>query len=215
MSSWPPHLNRSTEIERVAEPSAGDSPLTEIGIPRSFAADEQRGLIAVGSRDADSVPRRYYIRVYERDTRRRLLLVHSTFPVNSLAFHPTRPLLAAGTGSYDGGMSFYGELLLIHLDSGILVSALSESREVRTVVWRSWRHGRVLDLGLAPYSDIELGREAYTVGFDAVVERADWLSVPLGGIERGELDGPMRENARTETEETALKAVQRWSAAAL
>jgi hypothetical protein len=206
MSSWPLQLSRD-----------------EIGIPRSIAVDEQRGLVAVGSRDdglswtdaGEPVrgPRQHWIRVYERDTLRSLRLVNSALPVNSLAFHPTQPLLAAGTGSYDGGMIFYGELLLIHLDSGSVVSALGESREVRTVVWRSWRHGRVLDLGLAPYTDDELRMEAHTVGFDAVVERADWLSVAPGSIEERELDGPMRENARTETEETAMEAVQRWFAA--
>ena len=119
-----------------------------------------------------------------------------------------------GTGSYDGGMFFYGELLLIHLETGTVVSALSSAREVRTVVWRSWRHGRVLDLGLAEVSDDELGREAQTVGIDAVVEREDWRAVEPGSIERSELDGPLRENARTKTEETATKTVQRWCAEA-
>ena len=225
MSSWPRFLHRSTEIERGSELSPGDPPLAGVGVPRSVAADEQRGLIAIGSRDrelsqtgaGDEDPyrwRRHRVRVFERATLRCLLVVHSTWPVNSLAFHPTQPLLAVGTGSYDGGMFFYGELLLIHLDSGGVVSALSEAREVRTVVWRSWRHGRVLDLGLAPFSDWELESAAQTVGIDAVVEREDWLAVASGGIERSELDGPLRENARTETEETATKTVQRWRAEA-
>ena len=248
MSSQPPHARRSVRIERVRGPGAdpdsgpgtaaladaadsvrirrvlGDHPLAEVGIPRSVAADQQRGMIAVGghagslSRPGAAVtapawtPHR--VGVYERDSLRCRLLVHSPFPVNSLDFHPTQPLLAVGTGAYDGGFSFYGELLLVHLDSGEVVSALGESREVRNVAWRSWRHGRVLDLALAPYSDNELGRDAFVAGFDAAVERGDWLAVGPQSIGRRELDGPHRPNARTETDEAVLKTVTRWCAAA-
>jgi hypothetical protein len=201
----------------------GDHPLAEAGIPRSVAADPQRGLIAVGGHagwlvwsatvSTASAWTPYRVGIYERESLRCRLLVHSTFPVNSLDFHPTQPLLAVGTGAYDGGFNFNGELLLIHLDSGEVVSALGESREVRSVVWRSWRQGRVLDLSLAPYSDHELGRDAFLAGFDAVVEREDWLAVGPESIGGRELDGPHRVNARTETDETVLKTVTRWCAA--
>jgi hypothetical protein len=221
MSFWPPHYSRSDTIDSSFQPPPGDSPLARLGVPRSVAADEQRGLVAIGSADDRPAQRpaelgrfrdRQCIRVCDRATMRCILLRESTFPVNSLAFHPTQPLLAVGTGNYDGGMFFYGELLLIHLETGAVVSALSSAREVRTVVWRSWRHGRVLDLALAETADEELGREAQTVGTDAVVERADWLAVEPGGIKESELYGPLRENARTETVEAATKTVQRWCA---
>ena len=42
---------------------------------------------------------------------------HSRFPVHAMAFHPVLPLLAVGTGRYDGGYFFEGELLLVHLET--------------------------------------------------------------------------------------------------
>ncbi|MFE4176854.1 hypothetical protein ACFRR7_33240 [Streptomyces sp. NPDC056909] len=41
-----------------------------------------------------------------------------------MAFHPGPPLLAVGTGSYDGGYSFEGELLLLDLEAGTAASLI-------------------------------------------------------------------------------------------
>ncbi|WP_329138640.1 hypothetical protein OG552_31245 [Streptomyces sp. NBC_01476] len=98
--------------------------------------------------------------------------------------------------------------------SGDVGSALAEEREVRSVGWRGWRDGRVLDLALGPCTDEELRSEAYTVGYDAMVEREDWLSVGPGGITRGELDGPMRFNARRTADRAARRGVRRLCAQA-
>ncbi|WP_181387486.1 hypothetical protein [Streptomyces sp. Act143] len=49
--------------------------------------------------------------------------------------------MAIGTGSYDGGHFFEGELLLVHLESGQVTSALHGAPEVLEVAWevRGWR----------------------------------------------------------------------------
>jgi len=52
------------------------------------------------------------------------------FPVNDVAFHPSRPILAIATGSYDGGYMFEGDLWLWNWESGETANLLKESREV-------------------------------------------------------------------------------------
>ena len=52
------------------------------------------------------------------------------YPINDVAFHPSRPLVAIGTGSYDGGWCFEGDLLLWDWESGETFNLLGESREV-------------------------------------------------------------------------------------
>ncbi|WP_146247223.1 hypothetical protein [Micromonospora arborensis] len=106
-------------------------------------------------------------------------------------------------------MSFRGELLLLDLDSGAVVSALADEREVREVAWRTWREGRVLDLALAPSDDWELDRDAFTLGYDAVVERTDWSVVGESTISGREMDGPLRENAWRGSERAARRGVAR------
>ncbi|MFF7329895.1 PQQ-binding-like beta-propeller repeat protein [Streptomyces sp. NPDC008150] len=118
-------------------------------------------------------------------------------------------MLAIGGGYYDGGFSFHGELLLANLETGGTVSALDTSVEVRTVSWRPDRDGRVLDIGVSPTSDNELGRDAFVAGFDGMVERADWTAVGPGSIGRKELDGPHRPNVGRTTERSARRALRR------
>ncbi|MFD9733723.1 hypothetical protein [Umezawaea sp. NPDC059074] len=193
----------------------GDGPFAEIGDP--LALVEHGDLVAVGGhvswlqRIGMSAAGRgwkpHAIGVYDRADLRCRFLVRSRYPVRSMAFHPRSPLLAIGTGSYDGGMSFHGELLLLNLDTGEVVSALESGPEVRVVVWRAWRDGQVLDLAVSPYSDEELGRDSYTVGFDAMVVREDWTAVRDGEIGRRELDGPMRESGASASAEEARARV--------
>lgn len=210
-------LGQPLSVERVL----GNGPFAEIGAPSSVALSGQLGLIAVGGAigwpragSATGGWRAHRIGIYRRNDLTCRHLVESVWPVNALAFHPSLPLLAVGTGSYDGGFSFKGELLLIHLDSGTTVSALDRPREVRDLVWRHWREGRVLDIALAPSNDWELGPDALTVGFDAMIERDDWSTVAPKGIDTAELDGPLRENQPPRTKEDARKALRRVAAAA-
>ncbi|MFC0437807.1 PQQ-binding-like beta-propeller repeat protein [Kutzneria buriramensis] len=182
----------------------GDQPFAEISEPRAVAVGEEHGLIAIGGHrgwlhwagagtaSQDWLP--HAVCLYDQATHRFRSLLTTRWPVRSLDFHPRQPLLAIGTGSYDGGWSFHGELLLLHLDTGEVVSALADSREVRAVKWRTWRHGRVLDLALAPHSEAEYGNDAMKIGFDAMVVREDWLAVRDGEIAEPELDGPLRDS---------------------
>ncbi|MEV4498076.1 hypothetical protein AB0J84_20595 [Micromonospora arborensis] len=80
---------------------------------------------------------------------------------------------------------------------------------MREVAWRTWREGRVLDLALAPSDDWELDRDAFTLGYDAVVERTDWSVVGESTISGRELDGPLRENAWRGSERAARRGVAR------
>jgi hypothetical protein len=201
----------------------GDQPFAEVGEPRAVAVDQERGLIAIGGHagrlhwaGASTASEGWVpdvLGIYGSDLGCRTLL-RTRYPIRSVDFHPRQPLLAIGTGSYDGGWSFHGELLLLHLHTGRIVSALAGSREVRAVKWRTWRHGRVLDLALAPVSEAEYGAAAQTIGFDAMVTRDDWLAVGDGEIREHELDGPLRDSdivtpAQARTAVEALSA--EWS----
>ncbi|WP_327129668.1 hypothetical protein [Streptomyces sp. NBC_01727] len=41
-----------------------------------------------------------------------------------MAFHPRLPLLSVGSGDYDGGYFFEGELLLLDLETGSATSLI-------------------------------------------------------------------------------------------
>ncbi|HVK74445.1 MAG TPA: PQQ-binding-like beta-propeller repeat protein [Kofleriaceae bacterium] len=71
------------------------------------------------------------ISLYTGDLERRLATFdHARFPINDVAFHPTASWLAIGTGSYDGGYQFEGELFLWNWETGEHQRLLAESREV-------------------------------------------------------------------------------------
>lgn len=203
----------------------GDGPFAEIGEPALAVADERSRTVAVGgdlghvqwsgSGTADSRWTGHRIGVYAQDGLRCRHLVRSRYPVRSLAFHPVLPLLAVGTGSYDGGYSFEGELLLIHLDSGDVVSALQYPREVLGVEWRSQTALRLL---LAPCDDWE-NPQAHEQGHAVVVARSDWGAAGRGAIGAEELAAPAepvvhpdhRAQARRILAELAASAGRQWS----
>ncbi|QIS12688.1 hypothetical protein [Nocardia arthritidis] len=93
-------------------------------------------------------------------------------------FHPELPLLAVGTGDYDGGYYFEGELLLFDLETGKTVSILEGSREVRRV---RWRDARLLEATLAPQDDFD-DEDAHSYGFLAFFARDDWTTATDGMI---------------------------------
>lgn len=182
----------------------GDRPFAEIGEPALALVHESSRLVAVGG-DVGSVQwsggaiatsgwTGHRIGVYERDGLRCRHLTRSRYPVRSLAFHPVLPLLAAGTGRYDGGYLFEGELLLIDTQTGAVVSALSDGREVLGVEWLG---ATALRLVLAPTDDWE-NRLAHEQGHVAVVERVDWSAVGQEAIGFEELAAPAEPAARTD-----------------
>ncbi|MFE5718184.1 outer membrane protein assembly factor BamB family protein [Streptomyces erythrochromogenes] len=180
----------------------GGGPFAEVGEPSVAVADDRSGLVAVGgdlgslqwsgSGTAAAGWSGHRIGVYEPDGLRCRHLLRSSMPVRSLAFHPVLPLLAVGSGSYDGGHCFEGELLLVHLDTGEVVSALQHQREVLDLAWLSWTELRVV---LAPPDDW-VDPEAWQQGHTAVVTRADWGAVGTRGVRAEEVDAPVAPYAR-------------------
>ncbi|OIJ63607.1 PQQ-binding-like beta-propeller repeat protein [Streptomyces mangrovisoli] len=203
----------------------GDGPFAETGLPSLAVIDEGARRIAVagdigrlqwsGSGTADARWTGDRIGVYDRDTLRCEHLVRSRYPVHAAAFHPTLPLLAVGTGSYDGGYSFEGELLLVHLDSGTVVSALRHAREVLSVAWCG--PGR-LRLVLSPCDDWE-NDDAHQQGHTVVLTRADWTAVGPRTVGPDELAAPVgpaarpdhRAEARRLIAEAAAEVGRQWS----
>jgi hypothetical protein len=102
-----------------------------IGDPLLVVHDERRGLLAVAGTDADG--RTTPVAVHQSRSFVRRALIHSRFPVHAMAFHPRRALLAVGTGRYDGGYFFEGELLLLHLKT--VRSSLSSSTGSAVRFW--------------------------------------------------------------------------------
>jgi hypothetical protein len=73
------------------------------------------------------------VSVYETASLHRVAFLDRVrHPINDVAFHPRRPILAIATGSYDGGYTYGGELILWDFVSDISASLLDGSREVVT-----------------------------------------------------------------------------------
>ncbi|WP_432033918.1 hypothetical protein [Streptomyces antibioticus] len=74
--------------------------------------------------------------MYEAGTLRPRHVVASRYPVCAVEpQHPELPLVAVGTGRYDGSWHFQGELLLLHLETGQVTNLLCKSRQVRHLRW--------------------------------------------------------------------------------
>ena len=167
----------------------GQVPFVEVGDPT--AVDLDQDVIVVGGghgypqwngfspwnrsgRDADFFGW-FVLGIYAPDLSCTRLL-SSVWPVNSIAIHPSGELVAIGTGEYDGGYAFEGELLIVDLATGVATSVLSASRSVRRV---EWLQDGALQLTLAPETDEEIPEsewpkyECHVV----VLRREDWREV--------------------------------------
>lgn len=93
----------------------------------------------------------YRARLYSADLQTRIAVLPALqFPVNDIAVHPTRTVIALATGSYDGGYSFQGQLLLWDWQRNEVVDVLAGDREV----WRvRFTAEGALELGLRPTSE--------------------------------------------------------------
>lgn len=178
----------------------GDRPYAEIGEP--ILAVTAEGRLAVAGEfvhESNRAP----VAVYHTSDLSCEAVVRSRYPVHALAFHPTLPLLAIGTGRYDGGYFFEGDLLLLDVETNGVVSAF-EHEFGRQVLGLEWLDDRSLRLSMAPPDDWE-DRPAWTEGHVAVVRRDDWSRLAPGSIAEEELTGPRmpmprpdgREHART------------------
>lgn len=109
-------------------------------------------------------------------------------PLRAAAFHPVLPLLVLGTGSYDGGYSFEGALVLLDLASGRRRDLFADGclREVRSL---QWLDAHTLRLLLAPHDDWE-DRAAWSEGHLVDLTRSDWRAVPERSLRHEDLCGP-------------------------
>ncbi|MEV6393873.1 hypothetical protein AB0M39_03675 [Streptomyces sp. NPDC051907] len=192
----------------------GDHPFAEIGKPSTVAINEERGLVAVGGdlgflqwsgcATATDRFRPYRVGIYGAEDLLCRWVLESRWPVHSFAFHPTLPIVAVGTGAYDGGYAFEGELLILDLRSGRSTSVICGEREVLHVEWRSER-----DLGLvvAPPDDHAFDK-AHAHGFAVVVERFDWSDVARGSVQQKELSGQWVEFERPAMKEAASRGIE-------
>ncbi|MGW4027239.1 hypothetical protein [Streptomyces sp. NPDC005009] len=174
-----------------------------VGDPLLVSHEEQRGLLAVAGAHAHG--RTTPVAVYDSRSFVRRAFVRSRFPVHALAFHPRRPLLAIGTGRYDGGFFFEGELLLLHLKSGA-VASLIENEFGRQVLGLEWLDERSLRALMAPPDDWQ-DEAAHKHGHVAVVDRADWAAVPARSLSGRDLAGPRIHAPRPDPHEAAQRAV--------
>lgn len=184
----------------------GDRPFAEIGEPALAVADKSRGLLAVaGTQEFGPAP----VGVYDVDDLSCRALLRSGYPVHAMAFHPTFSLLVIGTGRYDGGYFFDGELLLMDLETGTGVSLIEDplSRQVLALEWLTGQELRVLMAPPDDWQDID----AWAEGHVAVVRRPDWRVVPPRSITGDELAGPRVAAPRVDSREDARCAVSSLS----
>ncbi len=109
-------------------------------------------------------------------------------PLRAAAFHPTEPLLVLGTGSYDGGYFFEGQLALVNLVSGEIRYLLADdcSREVRSL---EWRDAHTLRLLVAPPDDWE-DRTAWSEGHQVDITHPNWQAFPERSLAQKNVIGP-------------------------
>jgi hypothetical protein len=136
-------------------------------------------------------------------------VLRSRFPVHALAFHPTLPLSAVGTGSYDGGYFFEGELLLFNWEIHLTVSSFEDGIG-REVPGLEWLDDHALCLLVAPPDDWK-DKAAWVEGHVAVVRRADWSAVGPGTIDLTELAGPCVSAPGSDSRAEAETALSRLS----
>ncbi|MET9490375.1 hypothetical protein [Nocardia sp. NPDC006630] len=98
--------------------------------------------------------------------------------------------MAVGTGSYDGGYFYEGELLILDLRSGLSTSVLRWARELMHVEWAGERALRVLAAPVDSFPGGHYDATAHSYAYSAVLERSDWSDVAGGSVQQEELIGP-------------------------
>ncbi|MFM2353217.1 MAG: hypothetical protein RLZZ608_623, partial [Actinomycetota bacterium] len=94
--------------------------------------------------------------------------------VRSLAVHPGGEFFVAGTGEYDGGYYFEGELLVHDFATGRTRSLFTHSRMVEEVSWKDEEH---LTVEFAPVTDWEIDDWNRLEFSTAMVHRSELLSL--------------------------------------
>ncbi|MBD9726117.1 hypothetical protein [Streptomyces caniscabiei] len=189
--------------------AADPHPFSAVDEPALAVRDERRGLLAVAGRRGHDVPAP--VAVYDTSDLSCRVLVHSRFPVHAMAFHPALSLLAVGTGRYDGGYFFEGELLLVHLEADE-TRTLIEHEGGRQVLGLEWVDEHVLRVLMAPPDDWQ-DEQARVEGHVAVVHRDDWAAVPARSLTGRDLAGPRVPAPRPDGREAARQMLAEGSAA--
>ncbi|MFI1991629.1 PQQ-binding-like beta-propeller repeat protein [Actinoplanes sp. NPDC020271] len=172
-------------VPLIVDRILGDRPFAEVGEPVLAVRSGDRLAVAGDLiHESGQAP----VAVYGVDDLVCQAVHRSRYPVHALAFHPEWPLLAIGTGAYDGGYFFKGELLLLDLGTGAVVS-LIEHEFGRQVLGLEWLDSQRLRLLLAPSDDWE-DRAARVEGHVVVLQRDDWRAVAPRSIDWPELAGP-------------------------
>ncbi|MEV0247376.1 PQQ-binding-like beta-propeller repeat protein [Nocardia sp. NPDC050712] len=182
-------MSVSFRIDRII----GDRLFAEVGDPVLVVEDERQRVLAVAGA-CDFSTRTAPVGVYGADDLTCRGLLRARFPVHAMAFHPGLPLLAVGSGSYDGGFAFRGQLLLLDLETGAATSLLKsyssfESYSGRQVLGLEWLDDHRLRVRMAPPHDHK-DDSALVEGYVAVIHRPDWRSVPANSLTEDDLDGP-------------------------
>lgn len=107
------------------------------------------------------------VSLYDSSLQRRVAVLDlaGRSKINDVSFHPERPEMLIGTGQYDGGYCFEGQLLHWNWVSGSCDSLLSESREV--VRCRFDKDGSV-SFVLRPRNEEEYWDPADTTGIGTI-----------------------------------------------
>jgi hypothetical protein len=189
-------------VERIL----GDRPFAEIGEPvLAVMAGDRLAVAGDFVHESGRAP----VAVYDTGDLSCRAVLRSRHPVHALAFHPTLPLLAVGTGRYDGGYFFEGQLLLLDLGTSAAVS-LFEHDLGREVLGLEWLDDQELRLLMAPPDDWQ-DSAAWVEGHVAVVRRADWRVLAAESIGPGELAGPRVPAPRPDARAEARASLSRLS----
>jgi len=197
----------------------GQGPFVEVGDPTAVAVSD--ALIAVGGDlgaaqwngrsvydRADRSVGWFPVAVYSPDLTC-LRVLTSRWRVNSIALHPSGRLVAIGTGSYDGGHLFEGELLIHDVIGGTTTSVLDHLRCVEQL---EWTDGLTLRVTLAPVADDDVADWADLRYESVAVPLDDLLGKSDGGIALGAL--PASDAPRPTTDPDDLRDTLRDLAAA-
>lgn len=137
--------------------------------------------------------------IYRADDLRCLRVLTSRWEVNAVAIHPAGRLIAIGTGAYDGGYAFEGELLLHDVELGTTTSLLTAHRAIEAL---EWRDSEALAAVVAPPTDEDVDWP-HIVYESFEIRRQDWTHV-----DRRSMDLEAEPSAQTEAVEHDLSALK-------
>lgn len=148
-----------------------DSTFSEATIPYLVGINEEKRLIAVACSFFTQWQGREVnmsagsLLLYHLDTLALMNYIDNLdYPVNDIAFHPKEEVIIIGTGRYDGGLYYEGELLLWEYTIEKIDSILQENREIVTCNFAE--DGKKLHFTVSPEDDeSDYAEERYVMDF--------------------------------------------------